>query len=66
MEGSREKFTITISQKGVTIYSAGALCLELRAGEALMLLDILQHEKTRLEAMAAAQSPLPLRFTFSS
>jgi hypothetical protein len=58
----KEKFTIEMTDRGMKIYSGEGLSLQFDAGEALMLLDILRQEESRLREMADNASPLPLRF----
>lgn len=59
-----EKFTIEIADHGMKIRDGKGVCLELSALEALMVLDILQHEEENLKAMARASSPMPIRIKF--
>jgi N-acetyl-beta-hexosaminidase len=66
MEGTREKFTISVNDKGVFIRAGSGNGMEFSAGEALMLLDILRDEEARLQKMADAVSPLPIKFTFKA
>ncbi|MFC1825113.1 hypothetical protein ACFL9T_20565 [Thermodesulfobacteriota bacterium] len=61
MEEIKEKFTINITQNGVSIVDGEGKKLQLTASEALMLLDILQNEELRLKAEAEKASPLPLK-----
>ena len=58
---TREKFTIEVTDIGLDILSRGKRVVHFTAGEALMLLDILQNEKTTLERMADEASPIPIR-----
>ena len=55
-----EKFTIKVTDKGVTVIGEKGDRLEFSAGEALMLLDILKNEEVELRKMADAASPLSL------
>jgi hypothetical protein len=64
MERAREKFTISVTERGVVIRAGSGSNVEFSAGEALMLLDILRDEEARLQSMAEAASPLPIKFTF--
>jgi hypothetical protein len=64
LPGATEKFTISITERGVAIKSAAGGGVDLTAGEALMVLEILEHEADRLRTMAADAAPLPIRFTF--
>ena len=61
----KEKFTINVSAQGVKIFGPGGKLLELTAGEALMVLDILKEEESQLKAMAKASSPLPINITLN-
>jgi hypothetical protein len=65
LPGTREKFSISISERGLAITSAQGSCVHFSASEALMLLDILQHEAERLRILAAEDAPIPFRCTFS-
>ena len=56
-----EKFTIEITDNGLDIFSGGERVLHFTAGEALMLLDILQNEEANLRQMADDASPIPIR-----
>jgi hypothetical protein len=62
----KEKFTISVTGKGLRIIGRQDTGLEFSAAEALMLLDILRDEEKNLRAMADNQSPAPLRFDFGS
>lgn len=64
--GATEKFTISITDRGLAIRNAQGACVDFSPDEALMLLDILEHEVERLRALAAERAPLPVRFRFSS
>ena len=61
MEGTREKFTIRITDNGVAIISGGGERLDFAAPEALMLLDILKNEEAKLKKMAEDASPIPIK-----
>ena len=61
-----EKYTIEVSEQGVRISDAIGQSLTLAPVDALMLLDILKAEEARLRELADAQSPLPIRFSFSA
>jgi len=65
MKQGTEKFVIQITEKGVTIRSGRRKGLDFTASEALMLLDILRNEETRLTTMAREASPLPMRITLT-
>ena len=58
---TREKFTIEVTDNGLDIFSGGERVLHFTAGEALMLLDILQNEEANLRQMADDASPIPIR-----
>ena len=60
MERIREKFTIKITDTGITILSEQD-SMHFSAGEALMLLDILRNEEPNLRKMAEADSPIPIK-----
>ncbi|MGD2124681.1 MAG: hypothetical protein PVG99_01285 [Desulfobacteraceae bacterium] len=64
MEGTREKFTISITESGLKIRDEDGKCLSFTAGEALMLLDILREEEPKLKEIADAASPIPMRIKF--
>lgn len=64
MKDGEEKFTIVVSEQGVSISDTKGEGLTLAPMEALMLLDILKAEEARLRESADAQSPLPMRFLF--
>jgi hypothetical protein len=55
-----EKFTITITDRGVLVTGENETRMEFSAGEALMLLDILKNEEIELRKMAESASPLSL------
>ncbi|MBW2220734.1 MAG: hypothetical protein JRF40_14790 [Deltaproteobacteria bacterium] len=59
---TKEKFTIEVSDNGLDIFSGGERVLHFTAGEALMLLDILQNEEANLRRMSDDASPIPIRF----
>ena len=65
MEETKEKFAIDVSEQGVKISGLGGQCIELTAGEALMVLDILKGEESYLKAMAEASSPLAIKITLN-
>ncbi|MDB4443903.1 hypothetical protein N9174_01010 [bacterium] len=58
---TKEKFTIEVSDNGLDIFSGGERVLHFTAGEALMLLDILQNEEANLRRMSDDASPIPIR-----
>jgi len=60
MERFTEKFTIRVTDSGVRMTDQEGNCLNLTAGEALMLLDILRNEEAELNDMAEKASPLPV------
>ena len=43
---TKEKFTFKVTDDGLDIFSGGEEALHFTAGEALMLLDILQNEES--------------------
>jgi len=57
----KEKFAIKVTDNGLDIFSKGERVLHFTAGEALMLLDILQTEEANLKRMADEASPSPIR-----
>ncbi len=59
----REKFTINVTDNGLDIFSDGERVLHFTAGEALMLLDILQTEEANLKRMADEASPAPIKIS---
>lgn len=64
---TKEKFTVKISDQGVEIISTAdgkENRMNFTAGEALMLLDILQNEAPQLKQMAQDSSPLPVWIEF--
>lgn len=73
-EDSKERFSVAITDTGVEITGEDAAdgadvagvrrTIGFGPAEALMLLDILEAEKERLEEMAQAASPLRMRFDF--
>ena len=60
MENMTEKFSITITDSGEVIISDQEKTLHFTAGEALMLLDILKSEESKLRTMADEASPMPI------
>ena len=58
---TKEKFTIEVTDNGLDIFSGGERILHFTAGEALMLLDILQNEEANLRQTADDASPIPIR-----
>jgi hypothetical protein len=64
MEERKEKFTIQITDTGVVIRSGVGDILRFTAAEALMLLDILQNEESKLRAVALEASPMAMRIRF--
>jgi hypothetical protein len=61
MNDFAEKRTIRITDNGVLITDPEGNALKFTAGEALMLLDILTNEATRLRDMAQEASPFPVK-----
>ncbi len=57
----KEKFTFEVTDGGLDIFRSGERVLHFTAGEALMLLDILQTEEANLKRMANETSPSPIR-----
>ncbi len=60
----RERFTIRISDRGLEIQCHDGGEMILSASEALMLLDILKNEESRLTRSAEASSPMPMRVLY--
>lgn len=58
---TKEKFTFKVTDDGFHIFSGGERALHFTAGEALMLLDILQNEESNLKRIADESSPSPIR-----
>ena len=58
---TKEKFTFKVTDDGLDIFSGGERALHFTAGEALMLLDILQNEESNLKRIADESSPIPIR-----
>ncbi len=58
---TKEKFTFEVTDNGLDIFIGGERALHFTAGEALMLLDILQNEETNLKRIADEASPSPIR-----
>jgi hypothetical protein len=58
---TKEKFIFEVTDDGLDIFSDGDRVLHFTAGEALMLLDILQTEEANLIRMADEASPSPIR-----
>ena len=58
---TKEKFTFEVTDNGLDIFCGGERALHFTAGEALMLLDILQTEEVNLKRMADEASPSPIR-----
>lgn len=61
MEKMTEKFSITVTGSGELILSDQEKTLQFTAGEALMLLDILKSEESKLRTMADEASPIPIK-----
>ena len=61
MEEITEKFTISVTDRGVIITGKEENSMEFSAGEALMLLDILKDEEAKLRKIAEEASPLPVK-----
>jgi hypothetical protein len=64
---AKEKFTVKITDRGIEIISTAEgkeNRMNFTAGEALMLLDILEHEAPKLKQIAQESSPLPIRIEF--
>ena len=61
MVETKEKFSFEVTDNGLDILSGGEKALHFTAGEALMLLDILQTEEANLIRMADEASPSPIR-----
>ena len=58
---TKEKFTFEVTDTGLDILRGGESALHFAAGEALMLLDILQTEEANLKRMADEASPAPIK-----
>jgi hypothetical protein len=61
MEGSTERYSITVGEGGLEIHSSEGKGISFTAAEALMLLDILKNEEETLKLLAERASPLPIR-----
>jgi hypothetical protein len=61
MENMTEKLRITITDSGEVILSGQEKSLHFTASEALMVLDILKSEETKLRRMADEASPIPIK-----
>ena len=57
---TKEKFTIEVTDTGLDIFCGKERALCCTASEALMLLDILKNEETKLKRMAEEASPFPI------
>lgn len=64
MENIKHKFTIEITEEGSVIIKDQENGLTFTAGEALMLLDVLTQEESKLRKLAEKASPLPIRLRF--
>ncbi len=64
MEGSTERYSITVGDAGLEIRNSEGKGVIFTATEALMLLDILKNEEERLKLAAEKASPLPVRIHF--
>lgn len=68
LANATERLTVRIDDDSLVIVqpdeNGAPFQLRLTAGDALMLLDILQNESEKLEAMAAEAAPIPIRFDF--
>jgi hypothetical protein len=62
---AKEKFTIEVTDNGWEIFCSGERALHFTAGEALMLLDILQTEEANLKQMADEASPAPIKINYN-
>jgi len=58
-----EKFKIRVTDEGLSIVDRKGIRLDFTPVEALMLLDILKNEESRLREKSEANSPLPFRIT---
>jgi hypothetical protein len=56
-----ERFTIKVTDRGVVVIGENGNRMEFSAGEALMLLDILNNEEAELRKMADAASPMAVK-----
>ena len=67
MEPPEEKLTVVVGKNGVILKAleeGAEIRLGLTASEALMLLDILENERQRLEDMVREASPFPFKMDF--
>ncbi len=66
MKDAEEKFEIRINDNGllITTRDGNEKSILLKAGEALMLLDILKNEEEKLRQLARKESPLPVEIKF--
>ena len=62
---TKEKYSIEVTDNGLEIFCGGEKALHFTAGEALMLLDILQNEETNLKRMADEASPAPIKINYN-
>jgi hypothetical protein len=60
MEGMTEKFTISVTERGVEILDKEGVSLSFTALEALMVLDILKEQEPNLRRLANDASPLAM------
>jgi hypothetical protein len=64
VEDIKQKFKIEITEEGSVIIKDQENGLTFTAGEALMLLDVLTQEESKLRELAQKASPLPIRLRF--
>lgn len=64
MKKPKERYRITVSNRGLEIHPGRGNSLRFTAAEALMLLDILKNEEETLRRMAEQVSPIPVRMRF--
>ncbi len=65
VESMIEKFTIEMTENGLTISGRDGNRLVFSAGEALMLLDMLKNEEESLNKMAEEASPIPVKIKYN-
>jgi len=65
MEKIMEKFTLEITDIGISIRDSEEKSLHFTASEALMFLDILRNEEPKLKKMAEDASPTSIQIKVS-
>lgn len=61
---TRDRFTISVTDRGLDIRDPEDKGVTLSAAEALMLLDILKSEEAELRRIADSACPMPIRIRF--